>query len=200
MCSTLSEPIVHRDPGDETDFDPAADPFVPDVHDDPSWSPESAARFGLDMPRDEVIFVADEAAFIPDDLARSLTLGRPSTAPNADRIEALENREAMTRDALNHLNDVATMHGSDLKALSERITALENTLWQVADGNGQIHDLWRNLDGDVQLLRRSLEERTDRIARSLTHLALAVTELLKARRTLGQRFAAWWGSRRRLWT
>jgi hypothetical protein len=28
------------------DFDPAADSEVPDVHDDPSWGPESAARFG----------------------------------------------------------------------------------------------------------------------------------------------------------
>lgn len=54
----------------------------------------------------------------------STYLDRPSTAPNADRIEALENREAMARDALNHLNDVVMVQGSDLKALFERGTNL----------------------------------------------------------------------------
>jgi hypothetical protein len=28
------------------EFDPSADAEIPDVHDDPSWSPESARRFG----------------------------------------------------------------------------------------------------------------------------------------------------------
>jgi hypothetical protein len=31
-------------------FDPAADAEIPDVHDDPSWSPDSAARFGAEWP------------------------------------------------------------------------------------------------------------------------------------------------------
>lgn len=43
----------------------------------------------------------------------------------------------------------------------------------------------------IGILQAALDQRTDRIARSLTHLALAVTEL-RNRRTLGQRFAAWW--------
>jgi hypothetical protein len=29
-----------------SDFDPAADAEIPNVHDDPSWGQESAARFG----------------------------------------------------------------------------------------------------------------------------------------------------------
>lgn len=37
---------TNRDAANRQEFDPSADAEIPDVHDDPSWSPESAARFG----------------------------------------------------------------------------------------------------------------------------------------------------------
>lgn len=128
MCGT-TKPLLREEGPLHDPLD--ATPFI--VNDDPGDDSTY-----LDMPRDEAIFTgdlsdADVRELYEDNVAPGLTqYSRPSTAPNAGRIEALENREAMTRDALNHLSDVSMIQGSDIKALFERTDRIAGSLANLA--------------------------------------------------------------------
>lgn len=86
-------------------------------HDDPG----DDSRY-LDMPRVNII-----------------PIDRPSTAPNADRIAALEDGferferfEVMVAESLTNLHDLGRMQGSDIRHLFERTDRLQGSLAKLA--------------------------------------------------------------------
>lgn len=112
--------------------------------------------------------------------------GRAPLTPIVDRDPGDENdrdldmpRDERVFDSMDDLLNAAMSRPSTAPhaGLEQRVVLLEDIAERQADLIGQ--------------LEAALDQRSDRIARSLTHLALAVSEL-RSRRTLGQRFGAWW--------